>query len=246
MLPAAIVTNSASASIVTSGAGAITISGGNINFADAMALNAGSGNITLAGDAMTLPSFTAQTTGNVTFAPYSASTTIGVNGGSGTLLITSGILGDISGESGITIGGGTGYSGNISVNDYSWPVPITYANGSGNVTVTNSGAMTVGEAVTTTGTGLLTLSADTNITVNAPINTSGGGVTLNADNAGNGSGYIDVAGNITAHGGNIIMGGGSGSINAGTLNADGTIDTPASGFCHRECGADIWYLFRKL
>ena len=87
-------------------------------------------------------------------------------------------------------------------------MPITYANGTGNVTVTNSsGAMTVGQNTTTTGTGLLTLLANTDIIVSHTIATNGGGgVTLDADTA-NGGGAISVTANITSSGGNITMGG---------------------------------------
>ena len=74
----------------------------------------------------------------------------------------------------------------------------------------------------------LTLSSYNDISINSAITlaepVSPAARSLRADNAGNNGGYINVDGNITSNGGAITMGGGSGSITAGSLNSDGTLN----------------------
>ena len=104
----------------------------------------------------------------------------------------------------------------------------------------NGGSITVSNAISaTTGsggiTGALTLSSYKDIIISAAITLGGGAVTggaltLRADNHANSAGAIAVNANITTNGGNITMGGGLGSITAGTLNANGTINAAATGF----------------
>jgi filamentous hemagglutinin family protein len=97
-----------------------------------------------------------------------------------------------------------------------------------NVTITTGGDafadvgdITVNNAILTTGTGSLTLSSYRNMILNAGITLAGGALTLRADNAANGSGYINVSAAISTGGGNITMGGGSGGITAGSGYAFG-------------------------
>ena len=93
----------------------------------------------------------------------------------------------------------------------------TLLNGNSNVIVStgadgfgSSGDITVSSAITSTGTGNLTLSAYRNITVNSAINLAGGTLTLTSDNASNNSGVISITANITTNGGDITMTGGTG------------------------------------
>lgn len=100
--------------------------------------------------------------------------------------------------------------------------------GGTNVTVQTSndgfagnGDITVSSAITTVGSGSLTLSAYRNIIVSSAITLQGGNLTLRADNASNNSGYIQVNAAISTNGGNITMGGGNGVISAGSGFAKG-------------------------
>lgn len=99
-----------------------------------------------------------------------------------------------------------------------------------NVTITTSndayvgnGDIIVASAITTTGSGSLTLSAFRNITISSAITLQGGSLTLRTDNSGIGSGSIaqGSSGAIATNGGNITMGGGSGVISAGSGYATG-------------------------
>jgi filamentous hemagglutinin family protein len=123
-----------------------------------------------------------------------------------------------------------------------------------NVTVTTggdalagSGDITVANAISANNvnTGKLTLSAYRNITVNGAINL-GNDLTLHANNAGNSSGYINIAAAINTHGGNITLGGGNGAITAGTLDADGTINAAATGFAVGNGGQDSGILINNV
>ena len=221
--------NSATGIYSTNSGGNNTIGGGN-----------DSGNITFIADTLDFSTGNTpiQTTATVTFKPYTANTTIGVDGGSGTLQITSGMLGNIhSGAAGITIGGGSGHSGNINVVDYAFNAPVIYANGNGSVIITNSGSMNEGFAITTTGSGMLYEKAVSNIIVGHTITATGnGGITLDANDTSSGSGYIDVAAAVTTNGDNIAMGGGNGAIMGVVLNANGTVNTAASGYAIGNAG----------
>ncbi|OYW14196.1 MAG: hypothetical protein B7X02_00595, partial [Rhodospirillales bacterium 12-54-5] len=87
-----------------------------------------------------------------------------------------------------------------------------------------NGDITVATAISGMGGssgGGLTLSAYRNIIINASITLNAGNLLLQADNAGNNSGYININANISTNGGNITAGGGSGVISAGTGYATG-------------------------
>ncbi len=83
-----------------------------------------------------------------------------------------------------------------------------------NVTITTggdafagNGDITVSTAITTTGTGSLTLSAYRHITVSAAITLTSGNITLGSRNANGTAGYVSVAADLTTTGGNIVIGG---------------------------------------
>lgn len=103
------------------------------------------------------------------------------------------------------------------------------ASGSGDITVASAIAKTAGGAAT------LTLQADRNVVVNAPISFTSGalGITLSAaNNASSNLGGVNVGANLTSNGGRILIGGGSGNTGSGTLYGIGyalnpTLNDPA-------------------
>ena len=93
-----------------------------------------------------------------------------------------------------------------------------------------NGDILVNSAITTTGSGALTLSAFRNITVNSAITLNGGSLTLRSDNTGIGDGSVASFAGISTNGGNITIGGGSGAITAGSGFAVGNSAQPAGVF----------------
>jgi filamentous hemagglutinin family protein len=92
-------------------------------------------------------------------------------------------------------------------------VDTTGSGGNGDITLTST--------LTSTGNGDLTLSAARHIVLSSNITLgSGGNLTLNADNDGNGTGYVRAA-SLTTNNANITIGGGSGAITAGSGYAVG-------------------------
>lgn len=100
-----------------------------------------SGNFTLNADSYDIASNPSiQTSGNVAFAPRTASTTIGLAGGAGTLGLTSALLNNISAGS-VTIGRTDG-SGVITANAQTWLSPVTLQSNTGNINI--DGLQTMG------------------------------------------------------------------------------------------------------
>ena len=121
------------------------------------------GAITLVANSLSLSNLSVQTTGNVTLKPRTASTTIGVAGGAGTLGVTSAILNSITAGS-ITVGRSDG-TGALIANAYTWNSDATLLTGTtGGITV--NGAQAVGAHN-------LTLQADSDIALNANLSGSG-------------------------------------------------------------------------
>jgi len=85
----------------------------------------------------------------------------------------------------------------------------------------SSGDITVSSAISTTGTGNLTLSAYRDININAAITLAGGALSLTSDNASNSSGAVNVSANVSSGGGSITMTGGSGYAYGRTDSAGG-------------------------
>jgi hypothetical protein len=157
------------------------------------------GNITFNANSIdyTAPN-TIETAQQVIFAPRTASTTIGVAGGSGSLSIGTGILGDITAGS-LTIGSTSG-TGNIDVGAQTLPANELLQSGSGNITF--DGIQTLGAKSLTAATtsGNITLDQNDKITSTA---SSGNSIVL-------------------AAGGNFINNDtddGSGALNAGSGTA---------------------------
>lgn len=73
-----------------------------------------------------------QTSDNVTFRTYSAPTTIGVAGATGTLQITSHILDDVKAKS-ITIGSLTNGDGKLTANSYDWDPDAIFLTNTGDI-----------------------------------------------------------------------------------------------------------------
>ena len=198
-----------STSVVGStGAGAITLTGtgGSGPSSEDIVVVTGSnvigggsdtGAITLIGDTMNLANFSAQTTGNVTLKPRTASTTIGVAGGAGTLGVTSAILNSITAGS-ITLGRSDG-TGAMTANAYTWNSDATLMTGAtGGITVNGAHAMGVND---------LTLQADSDIALNA--NLSGtGALTVKPSSVGT----------------TIGLGGGAGTLNLSSADLTRLVD----------------------
>jgi filamentous hemagglutinin family protein len=194
------------------------------------------GNITFNADAITLTGNTAiQSLQTVTFAPNTASTTIGVAGGAGGLQITSG-AGSILGSTtaGNIVIGASGDSGVTTIDSLSTATPISFITGSsgGNVV---SGALTGTGSASLAFTGPTTLSnnittANQAITFNSP-------VTLGADsslNAGSGTltfgSSVDGGNNLTATAGTFSLSGvwgGNTPLGAVSLTSTNGLTLPA-------------------
>ncbi len=196
------------------------------------------GNITLNADSLSLADDTIQTTKTVTFAPLTASTTVGVNDAGSALDITQALLNSINAPT-VTIGNKAD-TGILTAGTFTWENALTALN------LVTGGDIVINGSITNTNTTAGTLSAHAggNITVNSTgsISSTGAatGVTLDADVAGAG-GYIfmDTGSSIVSDGGNITLGGGSNAFNTAavsgnsglggiTLNGNNTLDARGS------------------
>ncbi len=96
----------------------------------------------------------------------------------------------------------------------------------------NDITVALGNSVSVTGTGSIAMNARNNINVNAPVTSTGGRITIFADNDLSGAGNLNIASNINSGGGNIFLQAGAdnkgcsmqimgGSINqtAGAINS---------------------------
>jgi filamentous hemagglutinin family protein len=137
--------------VETTGTGAISLTGvagttgtGNYGIDTASTGNAiggasDNGNITFTADTLSMSGFSAQTTGTVTFEPYTANTSVGVDGATGTLQVTGAILGDVT-ASDITVGA-TGDTNTLTMPTYSWGTAATLITGSGLLSITGTQTM---------------------------------------------------------------------------------------------------------
>lgn len=165
----------------------------------------------------------------------------GRNGKAGTWLLDPADI-TVTAATNTNITGSPNFTANGTASQVSAASIKTLLDAGTNVTVTTSndgyagnGDITVSSAITTTGSGALTLSAYRDVTVNAGITLHGGALTLRANNAGaangsSGSGSVTINSAIATSGGAITIGGGSGAISGATLNADGSASTAASGY----------------
>lgn len=117
--------------IFNAGSGAITVSG---------AQNAGAHDFTLITDAAAVLSAAVTTSGTVAIKSDSASTSIGVAGGAGSLAINTASLSNVS--AGSIVIGRTDGSGEITADAYGWSAPVTLQSGNGDITI--EGAQTMG------------------------------------------------------------------------------------------------------
>jgi filamentous hemagglutinin family protein len=200
-------------------------------------------------DGADLARATFRTSGDIIFSPYTASTTIGINGGAGTLQITnSGYLDRISpltlpsrvilgspdtGTGAVTIGSTWNISG------YDFPIEVVGGSVTGGAITMGGQALTLiarnGGDVTlnspiTKSTGVdatLTLRADNNITLNSGVNITSASnrvhIVLNSDRDASGSGAVSISGStLSTNGGNIIMRGGSDPTTGYAAGSSGT------------------------
>ncbi len=180
---------------------------------DGTLVGSSSSNITLKTDTLKIDSGSLQSSGALAIQPYTASTTIGVGAGSGTLALTQGYFwngssGNIKdGFSGITIGRADG-TGAIDVNGLSFSDPLTLLGGAG-VNATLAG--TIANAGSGTASGSLTVKVGGDISSAAAITTQNQAVLFNADSDASGAGAIalNAGSSITSNGGNVTLGGGA-------------------------------------
>ncbi|MBG79022.1 MAG: hypothetical protein CL570_08360 [Alphaproteobacteria bacterium] len=224
------------ASIISSGEANITITAtGDNEFDDLFTdgsnniIGGGSalGNITINANSVTLGS-AIQTTSSVVFAPRTATTTIGLSGGLGTLNLTDAELAQVTAGT-LVIGDSANSSGAVDVD--SWDLSsagydveiyggafdlggLTLGAGDFLAHAQNAQSLTISDAISKTvaDASTLTLRADQSITDNGfDITTTGGAlnITINSDRDNNNSGRIQfIDADIQTNGGNVIMGGG--------------------------------------
>jgi filamentous hemagglutinin family protein len=209
--------------IDSTGAGSITLSGHRPNGSKGMLVtdensegpntigsSSTHGDITLIADSIDASALGGiTTTGNVTFQPYSAATTVGVGSGTGTLAITDALLADTTFGGTLTIGASNSgdmdiHSGSAILNQGN----VTFLSG-GDIALDSSLAKTAGNDAS------LAFEAYRNITINpgALISSTSHklNVTLDADAQSNNSGaiYMDTGSGISSNGGDITLGGGT-------------------------------------
>ena len=128
----------------------ITSAGGTVTLASPTGIYLGNTGITYAsGDtfnavfdanALSFASTSIQTNGGtVTFEPYTANTSVGVDGATGALQVTGAILGDVT-ASDITVGA-TGDTNTLTMPTYSWGTAATLITGSGLLSITGTQTM---------------------------------------------------------------------------------------------------------
>jgi trimeric autotransporter adhesin len=184
--------------LITSGPGSRVIGGAS-----------DTGNITLVADSVFFNVGTSiQTSGNITVKEYTAGTTIGLDGGAGTLGLTSTYLGYFTWGSSKTLTIGDSSAGNITANADASRLNV------GSVTLLTGGNITLAGAWSKSSgsTDTFTLSAAGNITLGSYAIGGASGYALNvivdSGNAG-ASNAITGIGNITTYGGDIWLGGGA-------------------------------------
>ncbi len=173
-------------------------------------------------------------TGSLTLAPNSASATIGVGGGAGTLDLSNADLAFLQdGFSSITIGDTAAGSGAVDIQPATFNDPVTIAGGDvavngalanavdSGISLQANGTLTVSSSIATTGSGAFSGTATRNILLNSgsSITTVNGGITLDANSADSGTGAfngISVLGaTITTATGTVSLTGRGGSGSGG-------------------------------
>ncbi len=139
---------SISSALSSTGSGAITLNarggaGADGYFSSGAAPNIGgvshTGNTVINTNSATWAASIIRTTGNVTFSPLDAATTVGVAGGAGTLGVTAAVLGTTTAGS-ITIGRTDG-AGLMTVNARTWSAPVSLLNGTANIAINGAQVM---------------------------------------------------------------------------------------------------------
>ncbi len=184
------------------------------------------------------------TTGVLTVEPYTSGTTMSVGNTLDTLQLPTAVMTSLQLGNPSSIIFGSSITGAMNVNyTTAFAIPATFITGSGNaitisgalessytssstnaLTLTSGGAININAAVsdtnaTSTNTAIISLDAGSNIISNTSgsLGSSGTKVnyTLDVDTGGSG-GYISLADSVSSDGGSIAMGGGIGTISAGS------------------------------
>ena len=160
--------------------------------------------------------------GNLTIRPYTASTTIGVGSGSGTLALTDTFLTYITwgASSTLTIGGTA--AGNIAINTSSTILnqSVTFLTG-GDITLATTALAHAGASAAT-----LTMQAYGSITTTSAITATTSALTilLYSDFDANASGSISIGAGVSSNAGTITVRGGGGTITTTSAFDNLTID----------------------
>ena len=199
------------------GGGAVTINGGTGSVTLSQA-NTFTGALTVASDSISATA--AQTAANVTLKPYTASTNITFNNGGGGLALSAATIGNFSGATDLTIGSTS--AGTLTVAAaYSAP-------SNQNLSLISGDTMTVGNTLTTSGTGWITLNSAKNVAVTSNLMTAGGDIVIEGNvtswasvftntaptfgsTAGNFAGVSITGATISAGGGDIAIAGKGGT-----------------------------------
>ncbi|MES2905992.1 MAG: YDG domain-containing protein [Pseudomonadota bacterium] len=180
-------------------------------------------------------------TGALNIRPTTASTTMGLAGGAGTLGLTAAELAFIqSGFSGITLGRNDG-AGLMTVNAYAaWNAPLTLLNGSANISFAGSQTLSANNSLTvaptsgtiqTTGAATLTTSGTGNITLSGPVALGAAtAVTTGSAGAVNFGGTINGNFNLTGNTGTYSFAsalGGTTPLSAVSLTSVNSLTLPS-------------------
>ena len=181
------------------------------------ALASSSSAISLVTDTLNLAAdASVQSTGTLTIAPKTSTTTIGIAGGTGTLALTaanfstnfangfSGITIGSATAGAITVGGATTFNDSTTLRSNSTIALNGAITANENLTLTSNGAITQNAALGVTGTTSITAGSGNNITLNTPTNNFTGAVSVVS---GNDVSLID-----------------SDAMSLGAISAAGTVD----------------------
>ncbi|MFT5466214.1 MAG: filamentous hemagglutinin family protein, partial [Verrucomicrobiales bacterium] len=175
------------------------------------------GNITINTDDLNITDGVIQTSGALTIAPITASTTIGIGGGAGTLDLSAAALGTLQdGFSSITIGHAAG-TGAVTVNAVTFNDPVTLRSPNAGGSIAVNGQITgAGDAsITLDGPG-----ATTTFGVGGGISTEGDAITISDSVVLNANTVLDTTAGAMPAGANITVGGAvTGNGNDFTANA---------------------------
>ncbi|MFY7959889.1 MAG: beta strand repeat-containing protein, partial [Elsteraceae bacterium] len=238
-----------SAATISTGATGINLSGGTKGiFLVSGTLSAAGSSINLTGDFLSVSASTISTSGTVTIAPATSTTSIGVNGGAGGLTVSNATLASIAGSpTAVTIGSATMTSGQINVGAgliLPSAINTNFTTGGGNISFAgamdgpsnvtlDAGAGTVtfaGSVGATTGLGSLAVNSLLDLSGTATM--ASGGITINSGLVLRGAARLIGAGQVsitgaanafTAGADSLTLNGGAGYVRFASIGATSSL-----------------------